>query len=77
MSRFPFAGRVFSIFRSADKALRDAAIIWIANQIELYEGERRLENHELQIGTRCLAVRPFLFQLRLRACVDHGPGIAG
>jgi hypothetical protein len=44
----PLRGPGFLDLGSADKALRDAAIIWIANQIELYEGERRLETYELE-----------------------------
>jgi hypothetical protein len=47
---FPLRGPGFLDLGLADKALQDAAIIWIANQIELYEGERRLGNHELKVA---------------------------
>jgi HupE / UreJ protein len=47
---FPLRGPGFLDLELTDKALQDAAIIWIANQIELYEGERRLEKHELKVA---------------------------
>ncbi|HSD69451.1 MAG TPA: HupE/UreJ family protein, partial [Woeseiaceae bacterium] len=45
---FPLRGPGFLDLPSADKALRDAAIIWIANQVELYEDGRHLEQYELE-----------------------------
>jgi hypothetical protein len=33
---------------SADEPLRDAAVIWIANQVELYSGEQRLTDYEIR-----------------------------
>jgi hypothetical protein len=46
--RFPLRGPGFLDLASADQALQDAAVIWIANQIEIYEGERRLEHYALR-----------------------------
>lgn len=45
---FPLRGPGFLDLPSADRALRDAAIIWIANQVELYEDGRRLGQYELE-----------------------------
>jgi hypothetical protein len=47
---FPLRGPGFLDLPSADKALRDAAIIWIANQIELFEADRRLDTFELKVA---------------------------
>jgi hypothetical protein len=50
----PLRGPGYLDIATADQALRDAAIIWIANQVELYEGGRRLESYELKVAKASL-----------------------
>lgn len=46
--RFPMVGPGYLDIAAADEFLNDAATIWIGNQIELYEGERRLDNWRIE-----------------------------
>jgi hypothetical protein len=51
---YPRRDREFVDLAKADQALREAAVVWIVNDVDLYEGPTRLENPEL------LAVRASL-----------------
>jgi hypothetical protein len=44
----PLKGPGYLDLSSADEPLRDAAVIWIANQVELYSGEQRLTDYEIR-----------------------------
>jgi hypothetical protein len=44
---FPKRGPGFLDLARADAALRDAAMLWLADNLELYEGDRRLESPKL------------------------------
>jgi hypothetical protein len=41
---FPKKGSTFLDIPNADKALREAAMVWVPSSLELYENDRRLEN---------------------------------
>lgn len=45
--QFPLRGPGYLDIGEADRTIRDAAQIWIANDIDLYEGERRLEEKNI------------------------------
>ena len=44
---FPLRGPGYLDLARADTELRDAALLWIGNEVELYEGDTRLTNQEL------------------------------
>jgi hypothetical protein len=44
---FPAIGPGYLDIARADRSLRDAAVVWLANDIEIYENGRRLEQLEL------------------------------
>jgi hypothetical protein len=44
----PLRGPGYLDLAKADEPLRDAAVVWIANQVELYAGEQRLRDYEIR-----------------------------